>query len=201
MKKFHQLYTHFLARTNHLVSKYDAPIPPDSDSSYMCPVIHNDGKAFMIVRLQLLWGQFCKELIENSALGRCQTLNGTVLRGVVSGPRDIRRVVNRETGGKPPPWHRPMFAVTMAHNLNTQNYSQLQLALSHVSPADDLKTIRDYIVHPWKLTRMAYDNLSVILQAPGIDPTSLLSMRGVGGNSTFRNWVTELQNIALDAIK
>ena len=201
MKKLHQLYSHFTARTNQLVTKYDAPLPPDPNNKYMCPAIHKDGKALMIIRLQLLWGQFCRELVVTSALGRCQTITGTVLIAAVTSPNEIRRVVNKETKGRPPPWHKPVFAVTIAQNLGTQNFSQLQLALSRISPVDDLKTVRDYIVHPWESTRLAYIQVSRNLKAPRIDPVPLLAIRGKDGSSTFKNWVIQLQNMALDAIR
>lgn len=201
MKKLSQLYSHFIARTNQLVLKYDAPLPPDSNSKYMCHAIHNDGKALMVIKLHLLWGQFCRELVVTSALGGCQTITGTVLGAAVTSPNDIRRAVNKETRGRPPPWHKPVFAVTIAQNLGTQNFKQLQLALSRISPVDDLKTVRDYVVHPWESTRLAYIQVSRNLKAPGVDPVPLLTIRGKNGSSTFRSWVIQLQNMALDAIR
>lgn len=203
IKKLRQLYSHFVARTNQLVLKYDAPLPPDPNNKYMCPAIHNDGRAHMIIRLQLLWGQFCRELVVTSAVGGCQTITGTVLGpgAAITDPNDIKRVVNKEARGRPPPWHKPKFAVTIAQNLGTQNFRQVQLALSRVSPVDDLKTVRDYIVHPWESTRLAYMQVNRNLKAPGIDPVSLLAIQGRDGSSTFKRWVVQLQDIALDAIR
>ena len=201
MKKLHELYSHFAARTDRLAAKYDAPLPPDSDKEYMCQPIHRDGKALMIIRLQLLWGQFCRELVVASALGKCQTITGTVLGAAVTTPGDISRAIHRETRGKPPPWHRPTFAVTMARNLRTQNSAQLQLALSRVSPVDDLKAVRDYIVHPRELTRLAYLRVSRNLKSPGADPVTLLCIPDRDGSSTFRSWIMQIQVIALDAVR
>ncbi len=157
----------------------------------------------MIIRLQLLWGQFCRELVVTSAVGGCQTITGTVLGpgAAITDPNDIKRVVNKEARGRPPPWHKPKFAVTIAQNLGTQNFRQVQLALSRVSPVDDLKTVRDYIVHPWESTRLAYMQVNRNLKAPGIDPVSLLAIQGRDGSSTFKRWVVQLQDIALDAIR
>ncbi len=203
MQGLHQLYSHFVARTNQLVVKYDAPLPLDPNNEYLCPDIHKDAGAFMLVRLQLLWGEFCRELVITSALGGCRTITGTVLGpgAVVTSLNDIKQVVDNETQGRPPPWHIPRFAVTIAQNLGAQNFRQLQLALSRVSPVDDLKVVRNYIVHPWKRTRLAYVQVSRNLGAPGINPVTLLASRGKDGSSTFRNWVVQLQNIALDAIR
>jgi hypothetical protein len=186
-----------------LVIKYDAPLPPDPKNKYLCSAIHTDGRALMIVRLQLLWGQFCRELVVTSALGGCQTITGTVLGpgAAVTSLNDIKRVVKKETKGRPPPWHKPRFAVTIAQNLGAQNFRQLQLALSRVSPVDDLKIVRDYIVHPWKSTRLAYIQVSRNSKASGINPVSLLAIRESNGNNIFKNWVIQLQNMALDAIR
>jgi hypothetical protein len=175
----------------------------DPNNKYLCPGVHKDAGAFMLVRLQLLWAEFCRELVMTSALGGCQTVTGTVLGpgAAVTSPNDIKQVVDNETRGRPPPWHIPNFAVTIAQNLGAQNFRQLQLALSRVSPVDDLKVVRNYIVHPWKPTRLAYVQVSRNLGAPGIDPVSLLAIRDSNGNSMFRNWVIQLQNIALDAIR
>lgn len=202
-KTLRKLYSHFVARTDFLVSKYDYPLPLPRDAAHrdMCQAINCDGRALMIIRLQLLWGEFCRELVVRSALGGCRTVSGSLLsRGAtVSAPQAIQQAVERRR--RPPTWHITTFAVAIARILGTQNYQQIYLALTQVSPVDDLRIVRNYIVHPGETTRIAYEQVAWKLGTPEADPVSLLAFRLSGGATRFETWVADFQLMALNAVR
>jgi hypothetical protein len=202
-KTLRELYSHFVARTNLLVEKYDFPIPPDTSHRDMCNAIHSDGRALMIIRLQLLWGEFCRELVMRSALGGYLTITGTFPSAspALLSLQAIQQAINLERRGRPPAWHSPVFALAVARRLNIQNYDQVSLALTQASPVDDLRTIRNYIVHPSEFTRIPYVNITWRLGSPGTDPVSLLAVRLPGGATRYETWVADLQTMVLDAVR
>jgi len=169
----------------------------------MCQAINCDGRALMIIRLQLLWAEFCRELVVRSALGGYRTIAGSLLsRGsAVSNPQAIQQAVNKERKGRPPTWHSPTFVVAIARSLGIQNHGQIYMALSQVSPVDDLRAIRNYIVHPGEATRMAYEQVTWKLSALGADPVSLLAFRVPGGATRFETWVADFKLMALNAVR
>ena len=48
----------------------------------MCEPVHKDGRAYLVIWLQDLWGQFCRELVLRSAIGGCETRTGLRLKRV-----------------------------------------------------------------------------------------------------------------------
>lgn len=202
-KTLRELYSHFVARTNIMVHKYDFHLSPDPTHRDMCNAIHCDGRALMIIRLQLLWGEFCRELVTRSAIGRCRTITGTFpsRSPALSSLQAIEQAINAERRGRPPAWHSPAFALAVARRLNIQNYDQVSLALSQAAPVDDLRTIRNYVVHPSEVTRIPYVQITRRLGSPGTDPMSLLATRLPGGATRYETWVADLQAMALDAVR
>ncbi len=198
MRALHELYAHFVSRTDFLVRKFEAPLASDA-----CIPIHADGRMRMLIRLQHLWAEFCRELVTRSALGGCQTLSGRLLGRVsgVSDWRDIERTAWKESNRRPPPWHQPKFTLGVANKLAVQNLAQISLGLGAVSPADDLTDIRNYIVHPNERTKLAYNRVTYKLGARGLEPDMLLTSRQIGGATLFEAWVAELQTVAFNAIR
>lgn len=202
-KTLGELYSHFVARTDMLVQKYNTSPPANPVHGDICQDIVRDGRALIIIRLQLLWGQFCQELVMRSAVGGCRTITGKVLaKGTgVSSPGAIQRAVRQESSGPFPTWHSPTFSVKVAKRLGTQNYIQIYLALSQTSPVEDLNKVRNYIVHPRDATRSEYLKVAWKLSAPAAEPISLLAHRMPGGATRFETWVGDFQTMALNAVR
>ena len=194
-------YAHFVARTDSLVSGLGSPLPQNRPYSETCPPIHKYGRLKLVIRLQLLWGEYCRELVVSSALGDTHTLSGKLLTRVagVSRATDIVNVATIVSNGRPPPWHQPGFTVRVAARLDVQNLFEIRQGLSAVSPADDLRAVRDYVVHPNRRTKVRYLTVAQRLGSHTAGPDSLLSTLLPGGATLFEAWVADLQTIALIA--
>lgn len=203
-RSFREHYAHFVARTGSLASDFRSPLPKNRPYSGTCPPIHEYGRLKLVIRLQMLWGEYCRELVVSSALGDTRTLGGTVLTrvGGVSSATDIINIATAESGGgRLPPWHRPRFAVQVAARLSVRNLFEIKQGLSAVSPADDLLAVRNYVVHPTRVTKARYLTVTQRLRSSGVGPHSLLSTLLPGGATLFEAWVADLQTIALVAAR
>lgn len=196
MRNLSELYTRFAQRTDLLVRDFDAP-----SLARTCTAIHAEGQVRLLIRLQHLWAEFCRELITRSALGSCRTISGSLLTRVprVNKVRDILGFAKKESKGGFCPWHDPVFALGVANRLAVQNLSQMSLGLGAVSPANDLTAMRNYAVHPNKRTRTHYEQVTYKIGIPGAQPAELLATRQTGGATLFETWVADLQLIALIA--
>ena len=164
-----------------------------------------DGRLFCVVRLQHLWGEFCRELITRSSIGGARTVEGTRLPRV-SGVRqwkDVEEIARETTGGRRDvPWHIPEQSTRIALKLAPKNATQIATALSSVLPVDEIRAIRNYVVHPNRDTRAKYDAAARRAGAldPDPDPDILLTSKVYPGNVTrFEYWATQIRIIALDA--
>ena len=149
-----------------------------------------------------LRGEFCRELLVRSSVGGFSTIGGTQLPQVVgiSHPRDVDRVAQQTLGRSTIAWHVPQLAGRVTRTLSPANETQIVTALSSTSPVDDIRTIRNYIVHPNAGTRSRY---SAVARRYGVfdsDPDVLLSANISLGNITrFEYWIIQLQAVALNA--
>ena len=204
-KTLGDLYSRFVARSNYLVQKFETPLPLPSDPTHraICDAVQCDGRALMLIKLQFIWGEFCRELITRSAIGGYQTISGTMVRqsSSVTSHKDVQDAIDKQGGNRPPAWHVPSFAVGVAKRLGTQNFRQITLALGLTSPVDDLRKARNYIVHPWKDTRIQYEQVVWKFSLSFVDPVSLLTARLPGGATRFEAWVDDFQMMVLEAVR
>ena len=198
-----ELYARFLTRTNQLVQTFGSPVPPAPPFRESCLQLHVYGRLNLVVRLQVLWAEFCRELVERSALGGCRSLGGKVLPRApgVSGLSDIRKIALAESGRRPPPWHLTWFAVRVARRVGVQNLVEIRNGLSAVSAVDDLVAVRNYVVHPNEKTRVEYARVARRANCAGAAPQGLLATYQTGGATLFEAWVADLQTMALNAIR
>lgn len=203
VRSLRERYAHFVSRTDSLVNDFDSPTPQNRPHSETCPPIHEYGRLKLVIRLQMLWGEYCRQLVVSSAIGDTHTLGGKALTrvGGVSSATDILNVARTESGGRPPPWHRPTFAVRVAARLGVGNLFEIQQGLSAVSPTDDLLAVRNYLVHPTEDTKVKYVTVARKYRSLGAGPDALLSTLLPGGATLFEVWVAELQTIALIAAR
>lgn len=208
VRTLNELYIRFVVRSKILADKYKTSLPYSGKCrNTICQsfyeTVHCDARAQMIVRLQFLWGEFCREIIIRSALGGYKTVGGNILKPVATANvmSVIEKAVNKARSGRPVAWHRPRFAVDVGKSLGIQNYKEIALALTSVAPFDDLLVVRNYVVHPSKETRMAFERLTWKLSALGTDPVTLLAIRRAGGATYFETWVADFQTIAFQAVQ
>ena len=123
MASLGNLYAHFVSRTDIMVRKFNSPMHPDYGDTYF--LMRRSSVLFDVVRLQHLWGEFCRVLILRSALGRFTTLNGQVLAGFqnVSNAADVTRFAISINNGRRMAWHVPNLAVKVASGLSIGNYT------------------------------------------------------------------------------
>jgi hypothetical protein len=204
IKRFVDIYRKFETRTNDLVSEFEDKTSLLRDYGDTFETIHNDARSFLLIRLQMLWGHFCRELIIRSAFGGYYTISGVVLRKgtLVTDWRSIQAIVRRHSRNSHFPWHIANFSIRIARDLGINNYRQVSMSLGGLSPMDNIINIRNYVVHPDVFTKTYYE---ITVRALGItvniDPIRLMKSRVTGGASLFEQWVADLQMIADNAMQ
>ena len=193
-----KLYFRFASRLERMYERYR--IEPEVFDRHP---ERRDGRLFCVVRLQHLWGEFCRELITRSSIGGAHTMEGTCLPRV-SGVRQWKDVeeIARETTGRrlDVPWHIPEQSARITRKLAPKNATQIVTALSSVSPIDEIRAIRNYVVHPNRNTRVKYDAAARRAGALDPDPDILMTSKVYPGNITrFEYWTTQIQIVALEA--
>ena len=202
--QFINIYRKFETRTNDLVNESEDKTSMIAVYGNTFETIHNDARSFLIIRLQMLWGQLCRELIVRSALGGYYTISGTVLRkgSAVTDWRSIQTIIQTRSRNRHIPWHIANFSMGVARDLRIQNYGQVSMSLGGISPMENIINIRNYLVHPDKLTRTQYE---ITTRALGmtviINPIQLMKSRVTGGASLLEQWIADLQTIAFNEMQ
>lgn len=78
------------------MSRSISGLPADPTEMAVCAPVHHDGLLFLMVRLQHLWGEFCRELVVRLAIGGCVTRTGMY----VSPVPEVKRVSDLPTIAK-----------------------------------------------------------------------------------------------------
>ena len=188
------------------MSRSAASLPADPAEMAVCTPVHQDGFLLLAVRLQHLWGEFCRELVIRSAIGGCVTRTGLQLlpapevKRVSDLPTIARRFSNRSFTGPGSLWEVPSIAIGRARSLQVANYHQISLGLSAVNVIDYLKPVRNFIVHPSGSSISGYSQAARSLGFPGLSPIQLLSQRLPGGGTIFDDWVSALEIAAWNAV-
>ena len=162
----------------------------------------------MVVRLQSLWAEFCRELIVRSAIGGCatrtiQSLPEAMNVKIVKNVQDI--VETQSPKGKysgfGARWEEPTYAIQQAQKLRVANFGNISLGLG-IAATDcaNLKAVRNFIVHPNQHTRGRYEQVALVLGYQGITPSQLVNQRSQGGTTIFDGWVAILNLAARNAV-
>ena len=147
-------------------------------------MIHEDGQALLVVRLQQCWADFCHGLINISALN------------------DTRRVqtaaksVSGDMGFDRPVWHSPEFVARVAMRLTLANANRISIHLSANISSGHVNSVRNYIVHPGSGTEPRYRKVAAAEGVPRADVGTLLNVRSPGGATLFERWTKDLQRTA-----
>ena len=169
----------------------------------MCESVHRDGEAYLVIKLQHLWGEFCRELVVRSAIGGCETRSGRTLPPVpgVRRVRDISNIAPRLSSGPQSHWEDPVFAIRQAKRLQVANHNEIDLGLGSVSTnLANIKCIRNFIVHPNKNTRGEYYRMTRSIGFAELPPHQLLHQFLYGGATVFDDWVANLMTAAWNAV-
>ncbi len=196
------LYSRFHSRTARLVECFKSSAPSTPAHGEACRALETEGREREIIKLQMYWGEFCRELVLRSAMGGWRTLAGNTL-GPASVMRrhDVIRTARRMSNGAHPPWHVPSFCGNVVSQIGTQNQGQIQMGLGIVAPVQDLLDVRNYVVHPSQVTETAFRRVGMSYGQPRATPSALLSSEGPGGGTLFETWVENLRDAARAAIR
>ena len=197
------VYGMFLRRSHALGSRLEVQLPLHPDEAEMCEPVHRDAQVFLAIRLQHLWGEFCRELVVRSVLGNCSTRSG---RRVPPAPgairvRDLPNISRLPFWGRGTYWEDPKFALRQARRLNVVNYNYIALGLTSASSVlDELKTVRNFITHPNRSTAAEYIQLTRVRGLRGLSPEQFLRQRTPGGATIFGTWTRQLETAAWNAV-
>ena len=208
IKSLTHLYGSFSRRSSSLAIKRSTPFPVDPVERDSCEPIHQDGVSFLVVRLQTLWAEFCRELILRSAIGGCatRTIQSLPAASNVKIVKDVQTIVETQSPkgkfvGFGARWEEPTYAIQQAQKLRVANFQNISLGLgSAATDCTNLKVVRNFIVHPNQHTRGRYDQMALVLGFYGLAPSELVNQRPQGGPTIFDYWVMNLENAARNAV-
>lgn len=197
-----RLYGRYVARSKALLERFKCPLPLDDKESEACCPAHKDGRAYLVVRVQLLWAEFSRQLVIRSAAGRCRTRTGRLLSRVpiMRKPGDYPRIIRQLKAGPGTKWDEPSFAIQLAYDLSVTNYNQISLGLGSAT-ISEIKCVRNFIVHPNVVTNTNYLQLTRNRGHYNVDPDTLISDRVAGGATLFETWVEDLLVSAWNAVQ
>ena len=203
MKSLMHLYGRYGTRSLTLTSRFVGQLPADPLEMRSCKLIHRDGRAYLLVRLQHLWGEFCRELVVRSAVGGHATRTGQTLPRVpgVKCVRDIPNITNNPLSGPRTYWEDPTFAIDQARVLHVANYNEISLGLGSVSTdLANLKCARNVIVHPNANTYGKYIQMTRSIGFTRLSPDQFLHQHLPGGVTVFDTWVSVFLTAAWNAV-
>ena len=200
-RKLGSLYSRFLVRTEQLSDAFFAPLPQDPKEAAQCQFVHAAGDVQIINRLLVLWGEYCRNLVIQSAYGNVLTLQGNRLSTIpgINGFSDLRAKLGVDISAGPgTKWDEPTWAVQRARQLAPANFTQINLGVGF-APIDPLRVLRNYLVHPNEHTKGRYQDLAIQLGYPGRQPNELLKSNLQMGQTVFESWIAEFQIAAYNA--
>ena len=203
MTQLGTLYGRLERRTRELSERFLVSLQHAHIGVRPCETVHRDGRAYLVCRLQVLWGEFSRELIVQSALGGRQTRTGKVLTKAptVNTMADIRRVLGESRlQGPRMRWEDPSFAVRHARTLKVANYDQINIGLGSAS-LDEIKPLRNFLVHPNEDTRLKYEQVIRNRGAQGICPDRFMLQPVFGGSTLFDTWIQRLLLAAWNSVE
>lgn len=200
VRKLASIYGRFFWRTDRILTALQSPLPENVAAAEICRPIHEAGAAYLVIRLQALWGEYCRNLIILSARGNALTIGGKPIPPApgIAGFAAIRHILGNHFGGGPGThWDNPGWAIQRANQLNPTNQNQIRLGLES-APVDKLRLVRNFLVHPNQQTNPRYQELAEDLGFSGAAPKELLNSSFEGG-TVIESWVADFQLAAYNA--
>ena len=204
IKPLTSLYARYATRNRALRERFFAELPPGAEAESVYAPIHKDGQAYQVIRLQHLWGEFCRELLVRSAVGGSRTRTGQTLPRATEMRHiaNIRRALSlKEFGGPGKNWENPVFAIRQAELLGVVNRANIDLGLGSASEElENIKCVRNYLTHPNDRTNREYGQMVKELGFETLPPGQFLAQRLVGGDTVLEYWLSTLNRAAWTAI-
>jgi len=209
LKGLKRLYRDFVRDTNALIRRFNTPIPTVSPFDESCPPAHQDGRSLLTILLQNFWSDYCRQVILLSAAGT-KTIDGHKLAFVGDGTtflqaketvRDVADLTADTMGWDNPVWHNHQFVISVAEQLNVENYDEIFNALSPDLIVGYLNKVRNFVVHPHTETQARFQKVAAAYGIPGATVGELLSSLAVGKATLFETWIKSLHKTAQDAAR
>lgn len=199
------VYGRFCGRTDALLRDFlvatPGPITRFGEASAITIVGYSRG--FLVNRLFHLWGEFCRLIVIESALGGCRTLSGIVL---ANAPNIFRisdippKIRMRPIAGPGLRWEDPSWTTKQANTLMLANRSQISLGVGS-APYDAFRRVRNFVIHPNPHTQAEFAVVALRFSFLSAKPEDLLLSRLPGGGTVMESWVQDFQVAALNVIR
>jgi hypothetical protein len=164
-------------------------------------------RAYATIRLYSEWEEFCRRLIETSALRNPRTAGGVVVPRPpgIKDFQDVDKRLRKIFSKKPKqnyavPWGTPYQMVRVSAGLGLANHQTIQAAiLASNSPANDLRLIRNFLAHrnPGTALQLRHG----ISDHSVADTVNWLAALQLGGATRMEAWVEDLSDVALAAVQ
>ncbi len=192
----------FVTRTAELLADFHLPAPGPGYQG-----VHGNNREWCVLALHDAWVAYCRSLVLTSAVSGSRTLTGVVVPAV-AGIRNVGQAVAavrvalapNQPSFWEPRWGDARHAIRAAQVLRINNFAQVSGALgSTPSPAEEIRTLRNYMAHRNRSTATPVRELLGVTGA--IDPALDSYLTGLVGplESRYSAWVRELREIALVA--
>ena len=200
----YKLYKKYIKSSEKLVRIFNTQYNKSSDViRYLRPAI-SYSKEMCVVKLNDMWSKYCRNLIIISAVDKPRTITGTtvITSNVVKKYKDVmpflRRKFNRKNILWEPKWHIAHEAIKAAHELSISNYQTISSAIgAQCSPADEIRIVRNYIVHQNKETARKYIGILINYNIPqNTAAVKMLEEFMILGVNLFEYWIRKLQIMA-----
>ena len=160
-------------------------------------------RAFLVNRFFHLWSEFCRHVVTASSLGGYRTLNGVLLtnaQGIGSVSDILHTIKETSITGPGLRWGDPVWTMRMANKIRPTNLQEIQLGVGAV-PYDDVRRVRNFIIHSNPHTRLEFDSVAVKHALIGVNADELLLHRLAGGGTLMESWIREFQHAALNSVR
>ena len=184
-RKLTSIYGSFHVRTDELLRDFliGPPSPPVRLGGLPFHTLLMYSRGYLVNRFFHLWGEFCRHVVTTSALGGCTTMDGMFLNSArgISCVSDILNAINANSiSGPSLRWGDPTWTVRRASRIQPANIQQISLGVGAV-PYDEVRRVRNFIMHSNPHTRAEFDRVAIRYSLPGISADALLLHRLPGG--------------------
>lgn len=161
-----------------------------------------------LIFLQDSYGRFVRDLLLRSAVGNSETSSGTLLspgrHGAVRHSALLGHLRSQWAAKPKPNYWEPSWYLTgdwtkVIRLLQPQNSGVISAALgSNANPADEMRLIRNFVVHRGPASAARMQTVGVVKATPGWHQPCDVMMSG-GQPSIFLTWCHRLRSISVAA--
>lgn len=211
-----RLYERFLSETVDLLGQFSSPaatvqsrfpVPTGSVRLHTgCITPHRYCREMCVVRLYDAWGNFCRELIVQSAGCEPTTKSGirVPLAPKIAKRNDVIPVLMSTYANRTrePYWPSPYESVDAATRLKIANATTVTSAIGVTpSPLPDLRVVRNFAAHRNEETGREFQRVAATLGlGPSAQVDDAVKTLVVPGIPLFERWVLVLRSMAEAAI-